>query len=486
MIAIEANATAQQRLNEYQRLGIGISSDGEKATTDLQTANKDLQFILQSVGSKLVGEVVPAFSGLIGALADSYKNGGLVRVAFDGVRVAAQLVMVPVRALFNAFIQLDAAITSVGKGLGAVFAAIATRSMEPLAAWREEVGKIWETANGRTTAAWAWDSGSTAPTQTGGLATTNTPSPKPGKPGKAGKDNDPTNDPAYREAMRMAQERQRARLKEDEDIAKTIFGWREEENKANKKAAEDAEKAAKAETDALLKRLGVYRDIADPAAKYREQVAQLVRDYEAGSISSEVFSSNLVDLEDKMAKASGAVEEQTNQLSIMERIGQTAFKGLEDSLMTFVSTGKLNFKSFVASVLLDLARLILQIKVIQPLLSGFSKSFSGGGGGFGSLLGNIVGAVSGVKLATGTNYVPYDGMPAILHEGEAVVPKRYNPAAGGAASSAPNVTIQVTVHGGDDPEKTGNAVAGKVQELFVRGIVRQELQTQTRARAIAV
>jgi hypothetical protein len=35
-------------------------------------------------------------------------------------------------------------------------------------------------------------------------------------------------------------------------------------------------------------------------------------------------------------------------------------------------------------------------------------------------------------LATGTNYVPRD-MPAFLHEGEAVVPKAYNPAAGGSA-----------------------------------------------------
>ncbi len=34
------------------------------------------------------------------------------------------------------------------------------------------------------------------------------------------------------------------------------------------------------------------------------------------------------------------------------------------------------------------------------------------------------------ELATGTNYVPYD-MPAYLHEGEAVVPKKYNPDAAG-------------------------------------------------------
>lgn len=31
------------------------------------------------------------------------------------------------------------------------------------------------------------------------------------------------------------------------------------------------------------------------------------------------------------------------------------------------------------------------------------------------------------RLATGTNYVPYDEMPAVLHKGEQVVPKKYNP-----------------------------------------------------------
>lgn len=38
------------------------------------------------------------------------------------------------------------------------------------------------------------------------------------------------------------------------------------------------------------------------------------------------------------------------------------------------------------------------------------------------------------QLETGTNEVPYDGMLAVLHQGEAVVPKKYNPALGGGNS----------------------------------------------------
>jgi phage-related protein len=38
------------------------------------------------------------------------------------------------------------------------------------------------------------------------------------------------------------------------------------------------------------------------------------------------------------------------------------------------------------------------------------------------------------RLETGTNEVPYDNMLAVLHKGEAVVPKKYNPAVGGGNS----------------------------------------------------
>ena len=44
-------------------------------------------------------------------------------------------------------------------------------------------------------------------------------------------------------------------------------------------------------------------------------------------------------------------------------------------------------------------------------------------------------------LATGTNYIQREGL-AYLHEGEAVVPKKYNPAIGGYGNNyQPNITI---------------------------------------------
>ena len=58
------------------------------------------------------------------------------------------------------------------------------------------------------------------------------------------------------------------------------------------------------------------------------------------------------------------------------------------------------------------------------------------------------------KLATGTNYVAGEGL-AYLHEGEAVVPKKYNPAVGGYGNySQP---IYVTVNADMDVNKFGKA-----------------------------
>lgn len=58
------------------------------------------------------------------------------------------------------------------------------------------------------------------------------------------------------------------------------------------------------------------------------------------------------------------------------------------------------------------------------------------------------------KLATGTNYVKAEGL-AYLHEGEAVVPKKYNPAVGGYEKG--NQPIYVTVNADMDVNKFGKA-----------------------------
>ena len=59
------------------------------------------------------------------------------------------------------------------------------------------------------------------------------------------------------------------------------------------------------------------------------------------------------------------------------------FKGLEDTLVNFVTTGKLQFKSLVQSIIADLARLTIRRGITQPLFNAFSSALGGAlsGGG---------------------------------------------------------------------------------------------------------
>ena len=135
-----------------------------------------------------------------------------------------------------------------------------------------------------------------------------------------------------------------------------------------------------------------------------------------------------------------------------------AFKGIEDAMVTAFSTGKLSFKSMIDAMIQDITRMVVRQALLKPLYGAMGL---GGSGGTGSLIslgtsalnmfgnagtalqyGTNIGsqqsamlaaqdAGMGFPMATGTNYVPYDGFQATLHKGEAVVPAEYNPMAGG-------------------------------------------------------
>jgi len=72
-----------------------------------------------------------------------------------------------------------------------------------------------------------------------------------------------------------------------------------------------------------------------------------------------------------------------------EELMTNAFKGMEDALVSFVQTGKLDFKSLVNSILADMARISIRQNIIGPLANWMN---GGSGGGFGlSSLFNLFG-----------------------------------------------------------------------------------------------
>lgn len=105
-----------------------------------------------------------------------------------------------------------------------------------------------------------------------------------------------------------------------------------------------------------------------------------------------------------------------------------AFRGMEDALARFVSTGKLSFADFANSVIADLARIAVRQSIVGPLASAFGSFFGGGSGGAptaGQVAGATQGVNAGLPLSLWTGGYTGDGgkyEPAgVVHRGEYVL-----------------------------------------------------------------
>jgi len=150
------------------------------------------------------------------------------------------------------------------------------------------------------------------------------------------------------------------------------------------------------------------------------------------------------------------------------------FSTMEDALVSFTTTGKLNFKSFSDSIIADIVRIQVRQQMAGMLSGsgGFINAVTGflglsmastsatyslaSGTNLASMGGGQGLSGQGFKLPSfdvGTNYVPKD-MIAMIHEGEMIVPKAFNAAASNVAGRQ-GVVVNVV-------ESPGNG--GQVQQ----------------------
>jgi lambda family phage tail tape measure protein len=106
-----------------------------------------------------------------------------------------------------------------------------------------------------------------------------------------------------------------------------------------------------------------------------------------------------------------------------------AFKGAEDALVTFVTTGKLNFSDLANSIIADLARIAIRQGVTGPLVSALGTALSGWMSGGAATAGQVAGATQGVNaglplaFSSGgyTGDEPRDQATGIVHGQEYVL-----------------------------------------------------------------
>ncbi len=151
--------------------------------------------------------------------------------------------------------------------------------------------------------------------------------------------------------------------------------------------------------DQLKLMLDLLEEIIGPAQDYADKVEALDTLLQMGAITAEQYADKwreirLEFLETQTTFAAGLergllrVQEDLNDMaSDIERVFTNAFGAAEDALTEFISTGKLDFKGFVNSILEDLIRLSVRQTVLKPLanalggLLGFDASGAFGGGG---------------------------------------------------------------------------------------------------------
>lgn len=194
------------------------------------------------------------------------------------------------------------------------------------------------------------------------------------------------------------------------------------------------------------------------------------------------------------------IENVTNTAASVKEALSKAFKGAEDALVGFVTTGKISFSSLTQSILSDLARMAIQQTIMKPLVSWLGSALGSalGGGGYGvsasptpiaSANGNIVsntGAAVLRKYASGG----IARSPQISIFGEGSTPEAYVPLpdgrtipvtlmGGGGRGGVGNVYVTVNTTTGENSAKS-DTDNGKDLGLMLGGMIKSKLLDEMR------
>jgi lambda family phage tail tape measure protein len=121
------------------------------------------------------------------------------------------------------------------------------------------------------------------------------------------------------------------------------------------------------------------------------EIAKLNELLQAGAIDQATYARAVEDANDRALRSSQAwtdgaarflkdyVAESNDAAAATEQAFANAFRGAEDALVGFISTGKLEFQSLADSILADLTRMTVRQTITAPLAGALQSAFAGGG-----------------------------------------------------------------------------------------------------------
>jgi lambda family phage tail tape measure protein len=125
--------------------------------------------------------------------------------------------------------------------------------------------------------------------------------------------------------------------------------------------------------------------------QHAAEIAKLNELLQAGAIDQASYAHAVEDANDRALRSSqewtdGAtrflkdyVAESNDAATATEQVFANAFSGAEDALVGFITSGKLEFRGLIDSVLADLARTTVRQTITAPLAGALQGAFSGGG-----------------------------------------------------------------------------------------------------------
>ena len=138
-----------------------------------------------------------------------------------------------------------------------------------------------------------------------------------------------------------------------------------------------------------------------------------------------------------------------------ENMVRKSFNGMEDALVSFVQTGKLDFKSLADSIIADLIRMQVRSAITVPLSGALSGMMSGmfGTAHTGAVIGDDTLQTRMVNPMVFANAPRFHGgglvggeVPIIAKEGETVFTPGQMKLLGGALNAKPSVNVNVRVN----------------------------------------
>jgi lambda family phage tail tape measure protein len=137
------------------------------------------------------------------------------------------------------------------------------------------------------------------------------------------------------------------------------------------------------------------RSVIDRTRSATEQHAAEIQNLNellsAGAIDQATYARAVEDATDRALRSSQAwtdgatrflkdyVAETNDAATATEQAFANAFRGAEDALVGFISTGKLEFQSLADSILADLTRMTVRQTITAPLAGALQGAFAGGG-----------------------------------------------------------------------------------------------------------